>query len=674
MYGRPEGLPGDGANVVQTDLRGQVWAGYHSNGLVALNGKKPRVFTRKDGLPSDEIFSLRNARNGDFLIATRNGLSRMRQEHFYTYAIPDPLGRNEVFSALEDDLGRLLAANQSGIYVLEGRTWRPVVLGHPDTNDFTVAIEKGKDGTIWAGTLGRGLEEIRETGRGPELIRTFTASDGLGSNEIRALYTDPDGTLWIGTLGAGLVELRSGKFYRYTARDGLLSDSIPHIQDDGHGSLWLSMAKGISRISKRELRDFSAGKIHRLTPETFGIADGLRSTQCAPGAPAGSGATQTPDGRLWFPTSGGVASIDPLPRLSESNRLSPAAKLPLVHVLSVSADGHDLDLAHEVRIKPGTRRIQFRYTGIHLNAPERVQYAYKFEGLDSDWISTGSRRVIDYGPLPHGHYRLIVRASLGRQSSDTSFALEVRPYFFESAWFLWLCGLTLVGLVYSGYRFRMNGVRARFALVSAERARLAREIHDTLAQGLVGISGQLNAVANSFKTNPSEAFRRLDLARRMAQHSLAEAKRSVLDLRASEQPNVDLRTALTTAANRCTAGNAVRVFTDIEEVSQKLTTDLKQNLLRIVEEGVTNAVKHADANTIRVDLAGEGGFLKLSIRDDGRGFEPARAQSAPDGHFGIVGMRERVERLGGAMAISSRPGVGTELEVRIPVCPAKAAR
>jgi signal transduction histidine kinase len=346
-----------------------------------------------------------------------------------------------------------------------------------------------------------------------------------------------------------------------------------------------------------------------------------------------------------------------------------------VHILGVSADGHDLDLSREVNIKPGTRRIQFRYAGIHLGAPERIQYAYRFDGLDSDWTSTGSRRVIDYGPLPQGHYRLIVRAALpGGKPSEASFELEVLPYFFESRWFLCFCGLSLPGMAYAGYRFRMNVVRERFAFVSAERARLAREIHDTLAQGLVGISGQLNAVANNFNINPNEALRRLDLARRMARHSLTEAKQSVLDLRASDPADVDLRTALTTAAGRCTAGNLVQVLADIEEVSQKLTFDLKQNLLRIVEEGVTNAVKHAEASTIRIGLTNEGEFLRLCIRDDGRGFEPALAQSAPDGHFGIVGMRERAERLGGRFEISSHPGAGTALEVKIPVCRPKSIR
>lgn len=664
MYGRPEGLPSDEVNVVHQDGQGEIWVGYHSSGLVGLRSRKS--FTTRDGLLSNEIFSLRNARNGDLLISTLNGLSRMHKGRFLNYSVPDPQGRSAVYSALDDSRGRLWAANASGVYQLQRGAWRPVALSHSNANDFTVALTEGPDGTLWAGTLGSGLEQIQNTKGSSVTVRRFTREDGLGSNEIRSLYADSDGALWIGTLDGGLTEFRNGAFHGYTARDGLLSDNISHIEDDGRGSLWLSTTRGICRIPKQQLRDFTAGKIRILKPENFGTADGLRSTQCGPGAPAGSGATQTPDGRLWFPTSGGVASIDPE---SDVPSEPPKTPLPVVHIVQIAADGHDLDLSREARLKPGTGRIEFRYTGIYLNAPERVRYSYKLEGLDHDWVPAGSRRAIDYSPLPHGKYRFLVRAALPEgEVSENQFAFEVLPHFFEARWFFWVCSLLLAGAIYGAYRLRLNQVHARFALVSAERARMAREIHDTLAQGFVGISAQLDALAVNWQREPKEAWQHLDLARRMARHSLTEARRSVLDLRASELEELDLPEALAAAARRCTAGNPVQVRLDIAEIPRKLTTDLEQNLLRIVQEAVTNAVKHAKARIIQIELVGSEQFLRLRIKDDGQGFEPSRAFSVLEGHFGILGMRERAERLGGEFALESRPGSGTALEVRVPLC------
>ncbi|HEX5431033.1 MAG TPA: histidine kinase, partial [Bryobacteraceae bacterium] len=299
--------------------------------------------------------------------------------------------------------------------------------------------------------------------------------------------------------------------------------------------------------------------------------------------------------------------------------------------------------------------------------PERVQYSYKLEGLDRDWVQAGPRRVIEYSQVPHGSYRFLVKAVLPNgQVGESQFAFEVLPQFFETRWFFWFCALLLAGAIYGAYRMRLDRVHAQFALVSAERARMAREIHDTLAQGFVGISAQLDALAVNWKRDPKEAWQHLDLARRMARHSLTEARRSVLDLRATELEEMDLPAALAAAARRCTLGNPVQLQMEVQEIPRNLAADLEQNLLRIVQEAVTNVVKHAKARTIQIELAAKERLLHLRIKDDGQGFEPSSAFSVLGGHFGILGMRERAERMGGEFALSSRPGTGTELQITVP--------
>ena len=153
-------------------------------------------------------------------------------------------------------------------------------------------------------------------------------------------------------------------------------------------------------------------------------------------------------------------------------------------------------MSQAARFNPGTGSVQFRYAGIYLRAPERVRYFYKLNGLDRDWIPAGSRRQINYNALPYGRYRFVVRAMVpGEAASESNFSFEVLPHFYETGWFLLLCGLALLGLIFGLYRFRLHEVSRRFALVLEERTRLAREIHDTLAQGFVGISSQLDALA-----------------------------------------------------------------------------------------------------------------------------------------------------------------------------------
>ncbi|MBV9770858.1 MAG: hypothetical protein JOZ32_14890, partial [Bryobacterales bacterium] len=483
----------------------------------------------------------------------------------------------------------------------------------------------------------------------------------LSSNQIRSLVEGTDGTLWIGTFGGGLDALQNGKFFHVTARDGLLSDNVSHIQDDGKGWLWLSTTRGICRVRKQDVLNFAKGRIRKLQPVNYGMADGLRSTQCAPGYPTSRGGTMSSDGRLWFPTSRGLAVLDPNDRPAV-----PAA--PLVHLLEVAVDGHPMPIRAGAKIAPGNGRMQFHYTGIYLSAPERLRYSYRLEGLEGDWVNAAARRVINYNSLPHGQYRFVVRAAVPHGASgETSIAFELLPHFYETAWFRYFCVALAAACIWGLYNLRLRQIRQRFSLVLEERGRLAREIHDTLAQGFVGISSQLDAVALTLSGHLDLARSHLELARKMVRHSLTEARRSVMDLRASALEGHDLPAALSEAAPQWTAGSPVAISVDVEGDSRPLPEETEQHLLRIAQEAVTNAVKHAHASEVRIHLEMVGRKLSLRVADNGKGFEQDEAFSEIGGHFGLLGMRERAERLGGELQLHSEPGQGTEVAVTVPL-------
>ena len=159
----------------------------------------------------------------------------------------------------------------------------------------------------------------------------------------------------------------------------------------------------------------------------------------------------------------------------------------------------------------------------------------------------------------------------------------------------------------------------------------------------------------------------LDMARKMARHSLTEARRSVMDLRASVLEGQDLAAALESSTRLWTAGSGVDVDVDVTGPRTPLTEEAEQQLLRIAQEAVTNVLKHAGASKIRVKLHMEARRLFLRIVDNGRGFEQQDAFSSQGGHFGLIGMRERAERLGGELRLASQPGSGTEVEVKVPL-------
>lgn len=655
VFGSSEGLPSDAPNSVLQDRCGRIWVGFSNGGLMLFSQPGRRVYTMKDGLPANEVLSIREAGNGDLLLGTQGGFARLSDRGFQIYQPPDPLARPTVYDALEDRKGRLWLATPSGLGELRGREFQIVAPGGPLVSSSFGVISEGRDGVIWAGTLGRGLWQVNN-GK----TRLFTTAEGLSSNGIRSLYEDPEGTLWVGTFGGGLNAYRDGKFYQFKTSNGLLSNNVLHVTDDGE-HLWLSTTRGICRVKKKQLWELARRQISDLTPVNYGVQDGLRSAQSGPSHPIAGGGTRTSDGRLWFPTSRGLAVLGPrAPR-----RSLPA---PQVHLIDISADGHPADLSRPLHIPPGSGRIQIKYTAIHLSAPERVRYSYRLDGVDTDWVRGGNRRVIDYSGLRPGKHRFLVRADVpGSAGGEGAYSFELLPHYYQTTWFICLCVLLGSAGVAGLYRLRLRRVRDGFRMVLAERARLAREIHDTLAQGFTGISSQLDAVAICMPEGASTARQHLELARRMARHSLTEARRSVMDLRSSVLEGQDLAAALETGARNWGAASGVEIQADLVRSEVKLPHDVEQHLLRISQEAVANALKHSGASRIMVRLFYDARHLHLQIADNGRGFDDKNSFSSLDGHFGLVGMRERAKRVRGALHVKSSPGEGTTVEVIAPL-------
>jgi signal transduction histidine kinase len=342
----------------------------------------------------------------------------------------------------------------------------------------------------------------------------------------------------------------------------------------------------------------------------------------------------------------------------------------VARLVGVTVDGKTIDYSPSMRLEPSTETLHLRYLAIHLSAPERVQYSHKLEGVDTDWVFAGRRREVDYNSLRPGKYRFLVRAELpGRApSAETVYVFEQLPEFYETTWFRLLCAAVLIAIAGGVYLIHIRQLRYRFSAVLEERTRLAREIHDTLAQGFIGISSQLEAVSNAMTEDLGRAQRNnLDLACKMVRHSITEARRSVFELRASELAGRDLSTALRSATEAWTAGSGVALDLNVSGTSRRLPDQIEQQLLRIAQEAITNVLKHGAAKEIRVGLKIDTDKVFLQIADDGQGFDQQNVFSSASGHFGLIGMRERAEHLDGELRLTSRLGGGTQIEVMVPL-------
>jgi two-component system NarL family sensor kinase len=225
------------------------------------------------------------------------------------------------------------------------------------------------------------------------------------------------------------------------------------------------------------------------------------------------------------------------------------------------------------------------------------------------------------------------------------------------------------------YQLGIAVERARLAEESTrlaraeERARIAREIHDTLAQGLTAIGLDIEGALRHLDRSPERARERLDRALATARQSLDEARHSVLDLRATPLAGRPLAEALAALGRAFTSETGVRVHVRADDAVE-LPLRVEAELYRITQEVLANVRSHARASQVEITLQPAGQDVLLSIRDDGVGFDPGRET---EGHHGLQGMRERAKLLGGRLRIASRPGRGTRVTARVPLGPARGA-
>jgi ligand-binding sensor domain-containing protein/signal transduction histidine kinase len=654
-YTAREGLSSDVVKSVYEDRKGNIWIGTNGGGLSLLKDGKFTNYTTADGLSSNVVLALFGDGDGNLWVGTPDGLNRFRDGKFKIFTAADGLANDFVRSIYADHSGSLWIGTRGGLTRLRGERFDVYTKANGLPNDFVGTIYEDRQGNIWIGTLG-GLSKFKD-----ENFTNYTTREGLSNDVVISLHEDTGGALWIGTSGGGLNRLKQGKFTGYSTRNGLPDDVVYSILEDHQNNLWLSSNKGIFRVNKKELDDFADGRIGSITPVLYGPADGMITRECSGGGhPAG---WRSADGKLWFSTIKGLAMIDP-----EKIKLNDQP--PPVAIEEIRVDDESISPAQTIELGPGKSRLDFYYTALSFVAPEKVRFKYRLEGFDSDWVDGGTRRVAYYTNLRPGRYKFRVIASNNDglwNPMGAGFDLYLKPRFYQTYWFYALGILLLAMIVWQLYRFRLKRVESQFAAVLQERNRIAREIHDNLAQEMLGISVQLEVVARTMPASAELARTHLDRVRILVRHGIAEARRYVWDLRSQALDKNDLPSALSDTARRLTTETAVSAKVEVSGTFRPLSPLIEGNLLRIGQEAINNAVRHANAQNILINLKFDAKRVQLRVRDDGHGFDYEGPTNGDAKHFGLLGMQERAVRIGGTLAIDSHTGEGTEVLVDVPI-------
>ena len=516
---------------------------------------------------------------------------------------------------------------------------------------------RDKDGTMWVGTDGDGLFHIEKAWR---------KCDGLLSDWVRTLYLDQQGVLWIGTSGGGLSRLKGGKMTTFTTREGLPDNTISQLLEDDLGNLWLGERSWACLRGQKleDLEDLAAAE------GRGGISAGVWTRrECCPRNASAVFfpimGLRTQSGLLWFPTQEGIVVADhasPNHSKSQDERWSWKRRWWMEwwttrnrYVWRRANNGWSFDIP-----------------GINFDAPERVRFRYRLEGLDSDWVDAGSSRTASFPYVPYGNYTFEVIAENGKAGWNTegaSLPVVVQPHLWQTWWFRVPASVVLLGIIAVGARvWEKRKLQRRLEQLERERAlahereRIARDLHDDLGSSLARIS-LLSGLLRSDRDNPSQIESHAVKISQSADQTVRALEEIVWAVRPGSDSLQSLVEYIAHFANELFDGGGIRCRLDLpaDLPSRPLPPDVRHNIFLVVKEALTNAIKHAAAHEVLVRAEATEHALEIVVQDDGKGFD-TKQQSRGNG---LGNMRRRVQGMGGNVTIESCPGQGTVVRLKM---------
>jgi signal transduction histidine kinase/ligand-binding sensor domain-containing protein len=518
-----------------------------------------------------------------------------------------------------------------------------------------------RDGTFWAGSHDGGLSQWKE-GK----VQCISTGDGLASNSIASLFEFSSDSLLVGSLKpVGLTVIRNGRVLALTERPESRRDHVFAMIEDGRGQFWATTMRGVKTTDVSSLKSWLAGHGESPIWKRVGVPEGLPARENM--SWFGPNIALDPERRVAVPTVLGLALID--------TAVKPAPKHARVLIDEVRASGRHAD-GGKISLDPDRSDLEVLYTLPDLSSGNDLMFEHRVDGLDVEWIAAGARRQAYYASVAPGHYRFRVRArDRGGQlvGGMAELPFEVRPFFWQRPEIIAIGVVGVFLLLALAYRQRIRQVEVRFSVVQEERGRIARDLHDNLAQGLTSIALHLDTITLA-DTVPEDLREIADRARIVLDRVQSEARSAIWDLRAQRVGTLSIADAVEQACRRALEGASVELVfrkQGAQPTSTGRAAALEHELPQIAQEAVTNAIRHGQPTRIEIRLTQDDQGLSLQIVDDGKGFDPRTREATPasnvsDGHFGIVGMRERAARVGGVLMITRNPERGMCVELRIP--------
>jgi len=595
---------------------GEIWVGRQRGGLTVLTKSGDsfvaRTYTQADGLAQNSVYSVHRNRDGTVWAGTVSaGVSRLKGGRFTNYSTADGLGSNSVNSFVEGHDGTMWLATPSGLASFAGERWM-----------------------------------------------NRSAVDGLPSSDVRSIFEDSKQVLWMATSG-GLAFLKSGHIGVPHELPESLREEIFGIAEDKRGFLWLSTSDHVLQVDRDRLL---TGALDKSDVQSYATADGLQGVE---GVRRERSVVADPLGRVWISLNRGLAVADPEVILRDSAPVT-------VRIESLSAGGTQVNLNDSLKFAADNRSINFNYASTSLSMPELGRFRYKLDGYDQRWTDIVASRQVIYSHLSPGAYRFRIVASSREglwNGPETTVPFVVEPAFWQTRWFRASCAAVCALVIVALYRLRMyhltRQLNVRFQERLVERTRIAQELHDTLLQGFVSASMQLDVAEDQLPDDsPTKPLLRrvLQLMGRVTE----EGRNALRGLRTADNDSRDLELAFSRVRQELAIDEKIGYRVIVHSIRRPLRPAIRDEVYRIGREALVNAFLHAQANTVEVEVEYASRYLRIMVRDDGCGIDPQVLDAGRQGHWGLAGMRERSEGIGASLRLRSRIGAGTEVELTVP--------
>ena len=696
-----DGLPDSQIRRLFQDREGNYWVGTKTEGITRISRSNFSNFSQSDGLLNSQILSLDLRKNGNLLIGTNGGgIYELQDDRIKYSSLNKYFDQKYIWSIFEDSQNRIWS-NKNGLNYVKDNTKFFVKDSH-EYDLFNIwAFYESKDGAVWIGyqfgllkyfnnkltnySEAEGLTEtdvrcISEDITGNIWIGTvnglfkttqdtiihYDSIQGLRNEYFRAIYQDKEGIMWFGTYGGGLLRFKDNKFFIFSTENGMSDNVISHIIEDDNGYFWMGSNRGIQRVSRNELNDFADGKTKSFFIYTYDKSDGMISAETNGGFQPS--AVKDNKGNIYFPTINGIA-------IAHTNDIVKNEIIPPVHIGEVYVNGKERNIS-DLQLHYDSTSVEIYFDILSYTMPNKNRAKFIMEGHDKVWNDVGDLRYARYTNLPPGKYTFKV---IGSNSDNVwneqaaTISITVLPPFWMTWWFRIITVTIFLSILPIVYYRRISALKLKEQMQrdfserlidsqEQERLRIAQELHDSLGQDLLLIKNRAVLGIKNLD-GESKAKKQFEYISDSAASALSRVRQISHNLRPPELDRLGLTETMRSIISEIESADFIKTNSELSNIDGTIPKEKEINLIRILQEAVSNILKHSAATEINFTMTKTKDIILLLIKDNGKGFNIENSNKG----LGLMSMKERADILGGTVEIESKPGKGTCLKIKIQV-------